>query len=65
MTVAENQLRQALEDIAAERGKCGVCGRLAVMPSNIVICDDDRRCAWVPRDPVEVARAALGRSEAE
>lgn len=54
-------LLATLMDIADERGKCAVCGRVAEGEgSGYVACEDKPgRCTWAQRDPVEVAKAVL------
>jgi hypothetical protein len=53
--------REALQDIADERGVCEVCG--APAQGGIVSCrageERARRCTWAPMDPATRARAAL------
>lgn len=55
------RLREALEDIANERGYCSACGRLAEQGESYVGCDehDGKRCRWDPMDPIAYAKAAL------
>lgn len=55
------RLREALEDIANERGSCESCGKLAD-DQGFTSCDNHHSCRWSARDPVEVARAALAAS---
>ena len=57
-----DRLRSVLQDIAAERGHCGICGRLAEGSGmGMVGCDDSPRCRWDPMDAPAYAREALTR----
>ena len=59
------RMRDALEDIANERGICLTCGKLAIRgPRGAVFCDPhlfgiDQGCRWSPQNPIDLARAAL------
>ena len=59
------RLREALEDIANERGVCLTCGELAQRGyKGAVFCDPhlfglDQGCKWSPQNPTDLARTAL------
>lgn len=57
------RLREALRDIADERGECGTCGTLAVGGGGGITSCDCNYSYWVPRDAQTAARAALGEKQ--
>lgn len=61
------RLRAVLTDIALDRGKCGPCGRLYDMPSNMTPLDCKehwiKKCRWDSVDARERAQEALRHAE--
>lgn len=54
------RLREALEAIRDERGKCEVCGAPAKGDgAGWVGCDDSNRCTWTNQLPRDIALTAL------
>lgn len=56
---AEDALREALERIADQRGKCKTCGVWAIGPGGGVTECDCSYSDWTLPEPSEIARAAL------